>query len=79
MQEWRELLNNEHLVLYGYTLNDGRKVFHRLDGPTIKYRDGQEQYYIHDEQYTEQDFNNHPEVIAYRNEMKLRKKLGLKE
>ena len=65
---------------------DGSKVwvinnmYHRLDGPAEIYVDGdmiRKFYSINNKRYSEQDFNNHPEVIAYRNEQKLRKKLGL--
>ena len=54
--------------------------YHRIEGPAEIYVDGdtiRKFYSINNKRYSEQDFNNHPEVITYRNEQKLKEKLGL--
>ena len=39
--------------------------YHRLDGPATIYRFGARAWYIDDKEYTEAQFNAHPDVIAY--------------
>jgi len=42
---------------------------HRLDGPAIEYVNGRKEYYIDDIQYSETNYWNHPDVIAYKEKM----------
>jgi hypothetical protein len=59
--------------------SDGRKCWwidatrHRLDGPAVdypngsrEYPDGKKDWFIHDKQYSEEEFNKHPLVVAYK-------------
>lgn len=63
-------------------------IWHRLDGPAVANEDGSiflstpeddgaACYWINDQCIEPEDYWNHPEVRAYRNEMKLKKVLGL--
>ena len=38
---------------------------HRLDGPAVMYANGDNAWYIDGIQYTEEEFNKHPDVIEY--------------
>lgn len=38
---------------------------HRLDGPAIVWASGHQRWYIDGRPYTKEDFNLHPDVIAY--------------
>ena len=64
----------------GYIYEDEKGRKHRLDGPAVDhcyYTAGTQHYYIEGIQFTKEDFHKHPEVVAYMNEMKMRKLLGV--
>ena len=41
-------------------------AFHRLDGPAIIWSSGYASYYVNNVEYSEQEYWNHPLVIAYK-------------
>jgi len=51
-------------------------LLHSLTGPIAKL-DGKDYYYINNEIMDFETWNTHPEVVKYRNELKLREALGL--
>ena len=55
-------------------------VRHRIDGPALKYINEEKtryQYFIDGEELTPEQWIKHPKVISFRNEQKLKTKLGL--
>ena len=38
---------------------------HRLDGPAVIWSDGEEQYWINNEELTKEEFEKHPERLKY--------------
>jgi hypothetical protein len=55
-----------------YEYADGAKGWwvngkiHRLDGPAYEYADGTKGWWVNGKQLSEEDFNQHPEVIRHR-------------
>ena len=58
----------------GYYENLGARYYkkdrrlHRIDGPAVIYQDGEEDYWLEDESYTKEEWENHPLVLQYRRE-----------
>ena len=58
----------------GYYENLGARYYkkgwriHRVDGPAVIYQDGEEDYWLEDESYTKEEWENHPLVQQYRRE-----------
>ena len=69
-------------ILYRLDLEDYYS-FHRLDGPAyIRHQINLDlgrthQYFVRGERLTEEEWNNHPEVVAYKNEQLIKEALGL--
>lgn len=65
---------------YGYRiayqiLHNGILQFHRLDGPAVPLNNS---YYILGQYLTENEYWNHSDVIAYKNEQLIKELMGIK-
>jgi hypothetical protein len=50
--------------------------YHNINGPAIVWKNGSKQWFYYGLEYSEQEFNNIPDVIAYNRSNRLKSILG---